>query len=90
MVGVRCDAAVSEKPAGEEETAGEKFEYQAEVSYRIREFGIGVHELSLVCCIHSFSMPLHFAVGCGQIRVSRLTEFCLSSWNLQLNASVFM
>jgi len=63
MVGVRCDAAVAEKPAGEEETAGEKFEYQAEVSYRIREFGIGVHELSLVCCIHSFSMLLHFAVG---------------------------
>jgi hypothetical protein len=36
---VRCDAAVAEKPAGEEETAGEKFEYQAEVGYRIREFG---------------------------------------------------
>lgn len=32
MAGVRCDAAVAEKPAGEEETAGEKFEYQAEVS----------------------------------------------------------
>lgn len=32
MAGVRCDAAVAEKPAGEEETAGEKYEYQAEVS----------------------------------------------------------
>ncbi|XP_062194431.1 heat shock protein 90-5, chloroplastic-like isoform X2 [Phragmites australis] len=33
MVGLRCNAAVAEKPAGEEEeAAGEKFEYQAEVS----------------------------------------------------------
>jgi hypothetical protein len=31
MVGVRCEAAVTEKPAGEEEAAGEQFEYQAEV-----------------------------------------------------------
>ena len=29
---VRCDAAVAEKPAGEE-AAGEKFEYQAEVRH---------------------------------------------------------
>ncbi|CAL5081905.1 unnamed protein product [Urochloa decumbens] len=42
MVGVRCDAAVAEKPAGEEETAGEKFEYQAEVS---RLMDLIVHSL---------------------------------------------
>ncbi|CAD6224546.1 unnamed protein product [Miscanthus lutarioriparius] len=42
MVGVRCDAAVAEKPAGEEETAGEKFEYQAEVS---RLLDLIVHSL---------------------------------------------
>ncbi|GJN33708.1 hypothetical protein PR202_gb22329 [Eleusine coracana subsp. coracana] len=42
MVGFRCDAAVAEKPAGEEETAGEKFEYQAEVS---RLMDLIVHSL---------------------------------------------
>ncbi|XP_066394253.1 heat shock protein 90-5, chloroplastic-like [Miscanthus floridulus] len=42
MVGVRCDTAVAEKPAGEEETAGEKFEYQAEVS---RLLDLIVHSL---------------------------------------------
>ncbi|CAL5063900.1 unnamed protein product [Urochloa decumbens] len=42
MVRVRCDAAVAEKPAGEEETAGEKFEYQAEVS---RLMDLIVHSL---------------------------------------------
>ncbi|CAD6218845.1 unnamed protein product [Miscanthus lutarioriparius] len=42
MVEVRCDAAVAEKPAGEEETAGEKFEYQAEVS---RLLDLIVHSL---------------------------------------------
>ncbi|KAF8694753.1 hypothetical protein HU200_037839 [Digitaria exilis] len=41
MVGVRCDAAVAEKPT-EEETAGEKFEYQAEVS---RLMDLIVHSL---------------------------------------------
>ncbi|KAF8781078.1 hypothetical protein HU200_001051 [Digitaria exilis] len=40
-VGVRCDAAVAEKPT-EEETAGEKFEYQAEVS---RLMDLIVHSL---------------------------------------------
>lgn len=32
LLRVRCDAAVAEKPAGEE-AAGEKFEYQAEVRH---------------------------------------------------------
>ncbi|KAL6844838.1 hypothetical protein ACP4OV_025497 [Aristida adscensionis] len=41
MVGVRCDAAVAEKAAGEE-TAGEKFQYQAEVS---RLLDLIVHSL---------------------------------------------
>ncbi|KQJ90629.1 heat shock protein 90-5, chloroplastic [Brachypodium distachyon] len=44
-VGVRCDAAVAEKTAGEEEEealAGEKFEYQAEVS---RLMDLIVHSL---------------------------------------------
>lgn len=42
MVGVRCEAAVTEKPAGEEEAAGEQFEYQAEVS---RLLDLIVHSL---------------------------------------------
>ncbi|KAF0913803.1 hypothetical protein E2562_024890 [Oryza meyeriana var. granulata] len=42
MVGFRCDAAVTEKPAGEEEAAGEQFEYQAEVS---RLLDLIVHSL---------------------------------------------
>jgi hypothetical protein len=61
---VRCDAAVAEKPA-EEETAGEKFEYQAEVCIReILPFwwnlGLCVPELSLwaVC-----SLLLHFVMA---------------------------
>ncbi|TVU09923.1 hypothetical protein EJB05_43422 [Eragrostis curvula] len=41
MVAVRCDAAVAEKPAGEE-AAGEKYEYQAEVS---RLMDLIVHSL---------------------------------------------
>lgn len=31
LVGVRCDAAITEKPTGEEEAASEEFEYQTEV-----------------------------------------------------------
>jgi heat shock protein beta len=50
-VGVRCDAAVAEKPAREEETPGEEFKYQAEVGHRI------IQEIIL------FSMPLHSAVA---------------------------
>uniref|UniRef100_A0A0E0M2E4 Histidine kinase/HSP90-like ATPase domain-containing protein n=1 Tax=Oryza punctata TaxID=4537 RepID=A0A0E0M2E4_ORYPU len=43
LVGVRCDAAVTEKPTGEEEeAAGEQFEYQAEVS---RLLDLIVHSL---------------------------------------------
>jgi heat shock protein beta len=48
---VRCDAAVAEKPAREEETPGEEFKYQAEVGHRI------IQEIIL------FSMLLHSAVA---------------------------
>ena len=53
---MRCDAAVAEKPAGEE-AAGEQFEYQAEVRHGqgpyiyicnlLTKFLIGVHPYTL-------------------------------------------
>lgn len=82
IVRVGCDAAVAEKPT-EEETAGEKFEYQAEVC--VREIvpvwwnlGLGVPELSLwdVC-----SMLLHFVMAkfaFRDIEDNPVVKFCFT------------
>jgi heat shock protein 90kDa beta len=81
MVGVRCDAAVAEKPADEEEeAAGEKYEYQAEVGKRnLRElravwFSFGLRYLAYLLPRFPVVMML-----LDDLQVSRLMDLIVHS-----------